>query len=146
MGQRMTEDEAEAHIHGVCFKTGPPGRVGVELEWLVRDPARPGSCPPLRRTAGLVAGDRLAHGGRLSHEPGGQLELSSSPADGPAACIRRTAAELEQLRAALRARGLVVEGNGLEPFRDPPRLLEYPGTGRWSGTSTGWTGPAAGAG
>src|SRR6202050_5218587 len=36
-GTRFTEDDAEAHIHGICFKTGPPERVGVELEWLVRD-------------------------------------------------------------------------------------------------------------
>ena len=34
----MTElrgvDQAAAHIHGICLKTGPPERVGVELEWL----------------------------------------------------------------------------------------------------------------
>ena len=37
MGARFTEADAEAHVHGICFKTGPPERVGVELEWLVRD-------------------------------------------------------------------------------------------------------------
>jgi glutamate--cysteine ligase len=36
-GARFTEAEAEAQVHGICFKTGPPVRVGVELEWLVRD-------------------------------------------------------------------------------------------------------------
>jgi glutamate--cysteine ligase len=36
-GARFTEADAEAHVHGICFKTGPPERVGVELEWLVRD-------------------------------------------------------------------------------------------------------------
>jgi glutamate--cysteine ligase len=36
-GARFTEAEAEAQVHGICFKTGPPERVGVELEWLVRD-------------------------------------------------------------------------------------------------------------
>jgi glutamate--cysteine ligase len=43
-GARFSEADAEAHIHGICFKTGPPERVGVELEWLIRDrrdPARP---------------------------------------------------------------------------------------------------------
>src|SRR5580658_7109133 len=43
-GARFSEADAEAHVHGICFKTGPPERVGVELEWLVRDrrdPARP---------------------------------------------------------------------------------------------------------
>ena len=32
----LTESDAEEHIHGICFKTGPPRQVGVELEWLVR--------------------------------------------------------------------------------------------------------------
>jgi len=40
-GARFTEADAEAHVHGICFKTGPPERVGVELEWLVRDPRDP---------------------------------------------------------------------------------------------------------
>src|SRR5215470_4410724 len=33
----LTESDAEEQVHGICFKTGPPGRVGVELEWLVFD-------------------------------------------------------------------------------------------------------------
>src|ERR1700745_3964945 len=41
-GARFTEADAEAHVHGIAFKTGPPERVGVELEWLVRDPRDPG--------------------------------------------------------------------------------------------------------
>ena len=43
-GPPLTEREAEAQGHGIAFKTGPPGQVGVELEWLVcdgRDPALP---------------------------------------------------------------------------------------------------------
>ena len=43
-GPPLTEGEAEAQVHGIAFKTGPPGQVGVELEWLVcdgRDPALP---------------------------------------------------------------------------------------------------------
>ena len=36
-GAQFTEADAEAQVHGICFKTGPPERVGVELEWLVRD-------------------------------------------------------------------------------------------------------------
>ena len=40
-GARFTEADAEAQVHGICFKTGPPQRVGVELEWLARDPRDP---------------------------------------------------------------------------------------------------------
>ena len=38
----LSEADAEEHIHGICFKTGPPRKVGVELEWLVRDGRDPG--------------------------------------------------------------------------------------------------------
>ncbi|NED86906.1 ergothioneine biosynthesis glutamate--cysteine ligase EgtA, partial [Streptomyces sp. SID11233] len=34
--------ELEALVRGVCFKTGPPRAVGVEVEWLVHAPGRPG--------------------------------------------------------------------------------------------------------
>src|SRR5262249_2730041 len=40
----LPERAGEEQVHGICFKTGPPGRIGVELEWLVydgRDPAKP---------------------------------------------------------------------------------------------------------
>ncbi|MFD0395572.1 hypothetical protein ACFQ3Z_39740 [Streptomyces nogalater] len=31
----VTDAEAEALVRGICFKTGPPRALGVELEWLV---------------------------------------------------------------------------------------------------------------
>ena len=37
-------DQAEEYIAGICFKTGPPELLGVELEWTVHhtdDPSRP---------------------------------------------------------------------------------------------------------
>src|ERR1700757_3007883 len=40
----LAEQQATEHIHGICLKTGPPHRVGVELEWLPR--AARGSAPP----------------------------------------------------------------------------------------------------
>ena len=43
-GPLLAELEADAVLRGIAFKTGPPRRVGVELEWLVHDvhePRRP---------------------------------------------------------------------------------------------------------
>lgn len=43
-GQTLGETEAEDLLRGICFKTGPPRKVGWSLEWLVhdlRDPERP---------------------------------------------------------------------------------------------------------
>src|SRR5690348_7205605 len=82
----LTESDAEEHIHGIAFKTGPPGKVGVELEWLVRDGRDPGLPVDQNRVAaalaGLASSDALPGGGRLTTEPGGQVEISSAPADG----------------------------------------------------------------
>ncbi|MEU1601437.1 ergothioneine biosynthesis glutamate--cysteine ligase EgtA, partial [Streptomyces sp. NPDC005708] len=37
----ITESDAEALLHGICFKTGPPRSLGVEVEWLVHELRRP---------------------------------------------------------------------------------------------------------
>lgn len=129
MAQRLTQLEADAHIRGVCFKTGPPARVGVELEWLVHDladPLRP--VLPGRVDAALAAAGAtgvLPGGGRLTREPGGQVEVSSRPGT-LLSCIEATAADSAALRAALALDGLTLTGWGLEPFLDPERVLEHP--------------------
>ena len=55
-GARFTEADAEAQVHGICFKTGPPGRVGVELEWLVRDRRDPALPVQAEQVAATLAG------------------------------------------------------------------------------------------
>src|SRR6516165_11705553 len=69
----LTERDAEAQVHGICFKTGPPGRIGVELEWLVldgRDPALP------------VRAEQIA--AALAHFGGSGGSGGSTPEDGTA--------------------------------------------------------------
>ncbi|MCK1798349.1 ergothioneine biosynthesis glutamate--cysteine ligase EgtA [Streptomyces sp. XM4193] len=126
----LSEPEAEQYINGICFKTGPPTRVGVELEWLVRDRGDPSSTVASERVdpvlAPLYAADGLPGGSRLTREPGGQLELSSAPGESLGDCLNRTAADLELLRAALARGGAVLHGRGLDPYRTPPRVLDSP--------------------
>ncbi|SOD63530.1 glutamate--cysteine ligase [Streptomyces zhaozhouensis] len=126
----LGESEALAHVAARCLTPGPPTRTGVELEWLVRrrdDPAA--AVPPDASGAALArltGGGRLPGGGRLTREPGGQVEISSAPAASLAACVAATRADLERLRAALADAGLAAGGLGLDPFRDPPRVLDHP--------------------
>ena len=40
-GPPISETDAERPIRAICFKTGPPGVIGAELEWLVCDSADP---------------------------------------------------------------------------------------------------------
>ncbi|WP_110945829.1 ergothioneine biosynthesis glutamate--cysteine ligase EgtA [Streptomyces avicenniae] len=127
---RLCERDAEAHIARVCFTAGTPERVGVELEWLIRDardPTRP--VPPATLDAALApltAPGALPGGSTLTREPGGQVELSSRPAPDLATCVRDAAADCERLRAALADAGLGPVGSGLEPERLQPRVLDSP--------------------
>jgi ergothioneine biosynthesis glutamate--cysteine ligase EgtA len=144
------EEQAAEHIHGICLKTGPPRLVGVELEWLVRDahdPALPVSAERIRDavaafvpaaglpSSGLSSAPMLPSNGSpgvlpsgafLTAEPGGQLELSSQPADSLADCVRATTADLAALRATLGAADLELAGIGLDPLRPPRRILDLP--------------------
>ncbi|WP_322942381.1 glutamate-cysteine ligase family protein [Actinacidiphila yeochonensis] len=130
LGDDLTEEDAEAHVHGVCFKTGPPIRTGVEVEWLVHDRSDPRELiPPGRLDPALVPVEvpgALPGGSRLTREPGGQVELSSRPAESVAGCVSAMAADLTVLRTALEGAGLVLVGSGLDAHRDPPRVLDHP--------------------
>src|SRR3982750_4675278 len=74
----LTETTASAYVAAAGFRVGPVGRVGVELEYCVRDPRRPLHRPAPGRLLGLVAhlGNPLPGGSAVTIEPGGQLELS----------------------------------------------------------------------
>src|ERR1700733_8868024 len=154
-GGDLDEENAAGHDHGICLKTGPPQRVGVELEWLVRDARDPALPVPAGRIAAAVTafdagrgnpdherqnGEKRARpelptssrpgvlpsGALLTTEPGGQLELSSQPADSLADLVRATSADLAALRAALADDGLELAGIGLDPLRPPRRVLNLP--------------------
>src|ERR1700739_2383337 len=123
----LDEESASGHVHGICLKTGPPRRVGVELEWLVRDARDPALPVPAGRIAAAVTafdagrgnpdqprqtGEKharpelptssrpgvLPSGALLTTEPGGQLELSSQPADSLGDLVRASSADLDALR------------------------------------------------
>lgn len=123
----VTEDEATSYVKGVCFKTGPPRRIGVEVEWFVED-TRDATRPPeaARLGAALVDLQRLPLDSALTCEPGGQLELSSRPADSLTACVESMRRDTDAVRSALRASGLRLAGYGHHPWHPPRRVLEFP--------------------
>lgn len=130
-----TVDEALEHVHAICFKTGPPRRVGVELEWTVHhadDPGRPIDPSTLRTALGNHAPrtldpqspqQALPEGDRLTLEPGGQVELSSPPHDSLAQLHAATASDLGYLASRLSHAGLQMGEHGIDPYRPPRRLL-----------------------
>jgi len=131
-------EQAEGYIASICFKTGPPETVGVELEYTVHDrnnPAAPVDRERLCQALGdhapeTLRGDSpalpLRHGSAVTLEPGGQVELSSRPH--PSLIDLHTAvnAELDQLGALLDRAGLRLGDTGVDPYRPPRRLLNTP--------------------
>jgi ergothioneine biosynthesis glutamate--cysteine ligase EgtA len=126
----LSEREAEHQLHGICFKTGPPGALGVELEWLVCDRSDPALPVPhekvARSLAALEPPGSLPGEGRLTFEPGGQVELSSAPAASLGDCVAATSRDLAALRQALRPAGLTLVGRGFDPCRPARRILDLP--------------------
>lgn len=123
----LTAAEVEALVRGICFKTGPPRNVGVEVEWLVhelRTPQLP--VTPERLEAAYAALGTVPLRSALTIEPGGQLELSSSPATSLMECIGTVSADLDAVRATLREHGLGLVGIGHDPWHPPRRFLHEP--------------------
>ena len=130
MQERLTAQDACAHIRGVCFKTGPPpALVGFELEWVIHDLVDPlRSVDPARIVRALEPLDgpgALPGGSALSREPGGQVELSSRPGT-LGGCLDYLAADTAVLRTTLAEHGMTLAGWGLEPFRERERVLHLP--------------------
>ncbi|MDJ0458009.1 ergothioneine biosynthesis glutamate--cysteine ligase EgtA [Arthrobacter sp. NQ7] len=120
--------DAETYVASVCFKTGPPGPVGVEIEQVVHDRHDPG----LPVTAGRVrsalapAGGLLPGGGVISFEPGGQVEISSACAADLASLLAATRADYRTVNDLLAADGLYPGPLALDPLRAPTRSLDHP--------------------
>ncbi|WP_030164750.1 ergothioneine biosynthesis glutamate--cysteine ligase EgtA, partial [Spirillospora albida] len=124
---RLTVDDVYQHIRGVCFKTGPPGTVGAETEWLVVDAADPEAHVPAARVRELVADAGPPSGGSgVTYEPGGQLELSSAPFPGLAALYAALDGDIAHVRDALAPAGLALVGHGVDPVRRPRFQAEHP--------------------
>ncbi|MEU6353264.1 ergothioneine biosynthesis glutamate--cysteine ligase EgtA [Streptomyces sp. NPDC047072] len=123
----VPEAELEALVRGICFKTGPPRRLGVELEWLIHELRMPQLPVTHERLAAAYAAVRtLPLASALTVEPGGQLELSSQPADSLTECIATVSADLAAVRAALAEHGLGLAGIGNDPWHPPRRFLHEP--------------------
>ncbi|MEU9127212.1 ergothioneine biosynthesis glutamate--cysteine ligase EgtA [Kitasatospora sp. NPDC048540] len=130
----LTEASAEEHLAGICFKIGPPRLIGVETEWFVHD----SRCPdipvdPARAAAAVAAlpdhpdGPLLPAGATLTHEPGGQVELSSLPAEDPGRCAVDLRRDQAALRAAYATQGLCLTGSGTDPLARERRMqLTHP--------------------
>lgn len=124
----LSESDAEVYVASVCFKTGPPGAAGVEVERLVHDAVNPRLPVPVARVRGAMTASEglLPGGGVITFEPGGQLEISSACAADLPALITATRADLAVVEGLLTDAGLRFGGLALDHGRPPVRSLDHP--------------------
>lgn len=121
-----TEHDVLGFVKRTCFKTGPPGAVGIESEWFLHgatDPRRP-SRARLERLAEAIY--PLPHDSVVTFEPGGQLELSTACAPDVAQAVLRLRGDLARVDTVLAEDGLHRAGIGLDGLRRPRRVLDFP--------------------
>lgn len=103
-------------------------RIGLELEWLTHhrhDRRRRVTPGDLAAVVDALDG-HLPCGGRLSIEPGGQIELSSPPCASAAAAIDAARADAAVLTAALGRHDIGLEAAGVDRDRPPQRVVDAP--------------------
>ncbi|MCX5045524.1 ergothioneine biosynthesis glutamate--cysteine ligase EgtA [Aldersonia sp. NBC_00410] len=147
-GTLSTRAAAEAFVGGVCFKLGPPALIGAELEWLTT--VDDGDCPTsqsppahvqrpdltiLAAALGPYAPTSISpssparplpNGGLVTVEPGGQLEISSSPAASVDELCGRLRADEQFLRTLLRPHSIGLVSAAADEYRPAQRLLQLP--------------------
>jgi glutamate--cysteine ligase len=130
--------EAEAYVASVCFKHGPPRLLGVELEWILHrpdDPTAPvdldhlvaalGAHAPASLSPGSPARP-LPSGSIVTVEPGGQVELASSPLTDLGRLTAAVQQDIRHLHGLLAAQGLHPQPRAADPHRPPRRVLQLP--------------------
>lgn len=109
------------------FTSSVEGRVGVEIEWFAVYEDDPTAYVPLNLLEKILdPSAELPCGGRLSFEPGGQVEMSSVPGQSVSATCTATASDIAFIKKRLAGWGIRLVGAGLDPHRPGRRVLELP--------------------
>jgi glutamate--cysteine ligase len=125
--RRLTLDAVAAHVDVLVVPRRPDRQVGIELEWLVADAADRSRRLTVAECEAVIrdVGD-LPHGGRLTIEPGGQLELSTAPHPDHQAACEAAATDLFRLDQSCQRHGLELIALGADPVRPPQRIVGEP--------------------
>jgi glutamate--cysteine ligase len=116
-------ESVHGYVGRICFKNGPPTKVGAELEFLLAgaDPQQP---VPLTRVRALTRGAApFPCGSNLTFEPGGQVELSSPATHGLTALVAGLQSDLDHLLSTIASAELRILESAVDPNRLPARQL-----------------------
>jgi glutamate--cysteine ligase len=114
---------AAVRVGGGCLADGPVGKVGLEVEAHCFDLADPLRRPGWNELTDAIAGvPPLPGRSAVTVEPGGAVELSGPPRDGPLAAIDAMMADRAVLRSAFAQAGLGLVLLGADPLRPAMRV------------------------
>ncbi len=118
-----SSSSAALHIAGGTLADGPAGRVGLELEAHCFDLQDPHRRPGWSELSDVIASvGTLPAGSVVTVEPGGAVELSGPPADGPVPAITGLIADRAALQSVFAEAGLGLALLGADPLRRPQRI------------------------
>ena len=127
-GAPLSRRDVLEHLaaHDCAPSTGPT-KLGIEQEWHTYDPGAPERhLRPDEVLGAATDGGPLPRGSRITVEPGGQIELSSPPADPWWQAFDDLRTDGAVLRRRLADAGFATLAAGLDPFREPARTLTQP--------------------
>lgn len=125
--RRLTPDDVARRVDEQVVPERADGRVGIELEWLITDPRDRSRRPSIDECEAIIAEvGELPDGGRLTIEPGGQLELSTSPQPNTRRACEAAATDLFRLDRVCDRHGLELLALGADPVRPPERIVRAP--------------------
>ncbi|GGF32515.1 glutamate--cysteine ligase EgtA [Marmoricola endophyticus] len=114
---------ARAHVLDSALTESEVGPVGLELELHLVPADDPSRRPTWAEVLDLVAGlPAMPQGSAVTLEPGGQIELSTPPADGVVAAVEALRADRQVLRDALSGAGFGAAPLGADPARAARRI------------------------
>jgi glutamate--cysteine ligase len=122
---RTLTDAAASQVSAAMFAPSHPDLFGLELEWLVHRRDDPTARPGAADIAHLES-HALPAGGRITFEPGGQVELSTAPADSVVEAMRAAEIDAAALHSRMDAAGFACQSVALDDRRPPYRVLQRP--------------------
>jgi glutamate--cysteine ligase len=115
--------DAALRMADECLRDGPVGQVGLEIEAHCFDLADPMARPTWERLTGVIATvPPLPGGSAITVEPGGAVELSGPPCDGPGSAIAAMSLDRTMLSSAFTRHGLGLVLLGADPLRPAKRI------------------------
>jgi glutamate--cysteine ligase len=122
-GVLTSSSSAALHIAGASFVDGAVGQVGIELEAHCFDLTDPLRRPGWSELCGLVGSmPSLPGASAVTVEPGGAVELSGPPSNGPLCAIEALVADRKVLQDHFARAGFGLALLGADPLRVPGRV------------------------